>query len=382
MTSTPMKQGILPFSTPIQSDNDSGYFGSNCKPSLTKILHWISPIKEYPSKKKPVDLKAREKVCSRLFGSLASDSRLFGGLANDSSSYLSYEFQSSRLDDCNTASDCIESLQDSSSVYETEKEVSKIPFPKIQLHDLDCDPVSLKTKSCNSPQYKNFNTSFKKEIVLNFTNFQKNFFSSENSIRKGIFNRIKHKKVDFLKELERINCILNIKFILSLLPDEDLTKVCCVSRKWREIVLCDKDANSRRQKYLKELIEHKENKRKEVLSEDSSRVYIVHEFKILHSDLANLTIPNKQPLVNQPSEKFKSFLEERENVETGTLKKCPSCLYAAKSRGGEEYVCTRCSYSFCRTCSGPFSSENHSCKKPQVSTLIGTKTSKKNLRRL
>ncbi|GFW67183.1 uncharacterized protein TNCV_4031951 [Trichonephila clavipes] len=373
MTSTPKKQGILPFSTPIQSDNDSGYFGSNCKKSLTKILHWISPIKEYPSKKKPVDLKAREKVCSSLFG----------GIANDSKTYLS-EFPSFEVDDCSTASDFIKSFQDSFPEYETD-EISEIPFPKFMLHDLNCDAISLKTKSCNSPQYKKSTISFKKEITLNFTNFHKDLFSFENTNRKGILN--KHKKVDFLEELERINCLLNIKFILSLLPAEDLTKVCCVSRKWKELVLSDKDANSRRQKYLKELIEQKENKRKEnILSDDSSRVRIEGEFKTLLPAITNLkndkSVTNKQPLIKQPSEKFKSFVEEGKNLKNGTLKKCPSCAYAAKSCGGEEYLCKHCNYSFCQSCLGPFSSENHSCKKPEVSAVIGSTKSKKNLRRL
>ncbi|GFY67065.1 uncharacterized protein TNIN_385641 [Trichonephila inaurata madagascariensis] len=374
MTSTPKKQGILPFSTPIQSDNDSGYFGSNCKTSLTKFIHFISPIKDYPCKKKPVDLKAREKVCSSLFG----------GIANYSKTYLR-ESPSLKVDDCSTASDFTESFQDSFAEYETD-EISNIPFPKFMLHDLNCDAISSKTKSCNSPQYKKSNTSFKKEITLNFTNFQKDLFNSENTSRKVILN--KHKKVDFLEELERINCLLNIKFILSLLPAEDLTKMCCVSRKWKEIVLSDKDANSRRQKYLEELIEQKENKRKEnLLSDDSSRVRIVPEFKILFSDIANLkkfdkSVPNKQPLVKQISEKFKSFVEEGKNLKNGTLKKCPRCGYAAESCGGEEYFCKHCNYSFCQSCWGPFSSENHSCKKPEVSAVIGSKKSKKNLRRL
>ncbi|GFU44202.1 uncharacterized protein NPIL_320861, partial [Nephila pilipes] len=126
-----------------------------------------------------------------------------------------------------------------------------------------------------------------------------------------------------------------------------------------------------------------ENKRvEEKLLDGHPRIRTTGVFKAVLSGTANTIVPIKQPLVKQSSDKFNSFIEEGKNLKNGVLKKCPRCQYAAKSQNGDKYCCTHCNYSFCQSCFNPITTMVHSCVQPEVSILIGSKKSKKNLKRL
>ncbi|GFU15295.1 uncharacterized protein NPIL_693851, partial [Nephila pilipes] len=222
---------VLPSSTPIQSHNDSGYFGSNNKSSLAKIVHMLSPVKEHSAKKRLIHQYEFEKLYNSdiTTGTVISTKNLWN------------DFHSCKLVkelDFNNSSGFDENFKDS---FNESQDISL-------LLDLENSILSCETKSTSSSQeHKDSNSAFFRDI------FKKKIqFSSENSHRKRT-----NKNIDFFKELDRMNCQSIIRYILSLLSAEDLTQVCYVSRKWREILLCDNKANSRRKEFLKDRILHK-----------------------------------------------------------------------------------------------------------------------------
>lgn len=70
------------------------------------------------------------------------------------------------------------------------------------------------------------------------------------------------------------------------------------------------------------------------------------------------------------------------------IMKCPKCRYPARADTELKYCCTRnlCQHEFCRKCLGPFL-DNHKCSVSEIkdshsSIIVGSKKSRKNLRRL
>ncbi|GBM06237.1 hypothetical protein AVEN_269634-1 [Araneus ventricosus] len=370
MISTPMKQGFLPSSTPVQALNDSGYFGSVNKSSLTKTVHKLSPIKESsPFKKR----------------------------ANDLSELLSFD-----CSDISTKEPVKEldfndiSLSPSNSYVESSKDAENLnqnSFPSFLIHDLEDKIISSYQRASQYLQQdKDINlllstvSNQKKEQYYSDKDPSNYIYSEASQKYDETLRRIKYIKLDILRELEKINCISTLKHIFSFFSAADLTKVCCVSKKWREIVIRDIKANSRRKKFLKEKQDHKENQHHlttilKINNKGEARCP-VSSYKTVLSDINNIKASPKQPLANQSNRKFDSFIEEGKKLKDGILKKCPRCEFAAKSQNNDKYSCTNCFYAFCGNCLSPLVARNHSCSKQTVSIIIGSKKSKKNLKRL
>ncbi|KFM58316.1 hypothetical protein X975_02087, partial [Stegodyphus mimosarum] len=63
--------------------------------------------------------------------------------------------------------------------------------------------------------------------------------------------------------------------------------------------------------------------------------------------------------------------------------KCPKCQFAAKDQNGKMGVCSSCCYMFCKKCLNPYQSSHNCSSKPNVPIIIiGSKQSRKNLKRL
>ncbi|KAG8193000.1 hypothetical protein JTE90_028120 [Oedothorax gibbosus] len=364
MNFTPLKKGFLPSSTPIQSLGDSGFFDSENKSLVSKNVHTLSPIKECsPSKKRytlaqltrtysletPVQFKVPDSVCLEETPCISNE--------------LAKEL------DFNNLSEFSESLEDSGI---KDKNIDCNQFPLFYIEDLYFPKFESK-KLTDEVQLNRLNSSCNNSDVL---------FSPIKYAEKVKENEsFKYKKVDFFEELSNINCNFIISSILSSLPSDDLCRICCVNKKWKSIVLHDIKANSRRKAFLKDERSRKENQPcKASLEAQQLKQTLAGNRKTVLSDVINTTT-FKQPLEKTPS-KFDSFVMEGQNMKNGILMKCPSCQYAAKKAGDtDEYCCTKCNYTFCHKCLNPFL-ENHSCNKLKVSIVIGSKRSKKSLKRL
>lgn len=60
-------------------------------------------------------------------------------------------------------------------------------------------------------------------------------------------------RVNFLTRLKKMNCERIISDLLSYLPAEDLCRMSCVDKTWRDVILEDVKANGRRREYLKSI---------------------------------------------------------------------------------------------------------------------------------
>ncbi|CAL1288748.1 unnamed protein product [Larinioides sclopetarius] len=386
MISTPMKQGFLPSSTPVQALNDSGYFGSVNKSLLTKTVHKLSPIKESsPFKKRANDLSELLSFdCSGI------STKEF----NESSSYLKefpfhepvkeLDFNDISLSPCNSY---VGSSKDAENL-------DLNSFPSFLILDLEDKSISSNQRAAHYLQ-QDKDISLHLRSVSNQKNkeqyysnkYSSNCITSETSQKyDDTSRRIKYIKLDILGELEKINCTSTLKHIFTFLSAADLTKVCCVSKKWREIVTKDVKANSKRKKFLKEKQDHKENHQHlttilKINNKGEAR-RPVSLYKTVLSDINNIKELPKQPLANQSNKKFDSFIEEGKRLKDGILKKCPKCEFAAKGQNNNKYSCTNCFYTFCGNCLNPLIAKNHSCSKQTVSIIIGSKKSKRNLKRL
>ncbi|KAF8778495.1 F-box only protein 43 like protein [Argiope bruennichi] len=383
-----MKQGFLPSSTPVQALNDSGYFGSDNKSSLTKTVHKLSPIKESsPFKKRANDFSELLSLdCSDISTKedCASTSNLKDFQFHFDELIKEIDFNDISLSSCN-------SFVENSKNAEI---LNQNSFPSFLIHDLEDKIISTNERATQYLQ-QDKDISLHLSVVGNQNNKEQCYSDkdSTNHINSDIsqkcddtLRRIKYIKIDILRELDKINCISTLKHIFTFLSAADLTKVCCVSKKWREIVINDFKANSRRKKFLKEKQDHKENHQhlttilKTNHKGETRRP--VSLYKTVLSDINNIKTPPKQPLANQSNRKFDSFIEQGKNLKNGILRKCPKCEYAAKSQITDKFSCTNCDYAFCGNCLNPLNGRNHSCSKQTVSIIIGSKKSKKNLKRL
>ncbi|XP_074109880.1 uncharacterized protein LOC141534432 isoform X2 [Cotesia typhae] len=190
--------------------------------------------------------------------------------------------------------------------------------------------------------------------------------------------------------------------ILSYLSPQDLCAITMVSQVWRKICLSDPAANLRRQNQVYVRQNTKENL---VLIKSKSDITCSPKFtsrlvkRNYLTDVQNVQVtpgrrvPPQSPPVSPSKVKFHSFLKaSRALASTERLCRCPKCSFASHVDAARNVgVCTRegCRAEFCLDCvSTPHSGP---CKTPLLATptkrkkpplIVGSKQSKRNLRRL
>lgn len=191
-------------------------------------------------------------------------------------------------------------------------------------------------------------------------------------------------KVDILLELEcrGIGAIVSA-IILSLLEPCDLCRMCAVSKDWKRICLSDKAAKQRRRHFLKQ---HRDNYRK-LGKENAGKMILTSRSG--PGPLQNLHMLNGPPPDVHIRTNAEQFQEAADSlIIEEKLQKCPLCRKPAKvlpiqDRG--KCQDPDCGYDYCSRCLSAFhnSTDCAPILTRQTKTVgIGTKKSKRNLRRL
>ncbi|XP_047113799.1 uncharacterized protein LOC124791229 [Schistocerca piceifrons] len=188
--------------------------------------------------------------------------------------------------------------------------------------------------------------------------------------------------------------------ILQFLRPEDLVAVAAVSHTWRNICKNDKQANRRRQIYLRAKIQLKENKEEYspyVKAQQHSRRYLRRG---ACSELQNLCMPSprkKEPVsppVSPSKVRFHLFYKEGGKLSQGEhLMPCPRCSLPSHISSSEGYGrCSRpgCLFEFCIHChSAPHMGKPCRAVLPVLQSHcrrmrngIGSAASRRNLRKL
>ncbi|XP_008544794.1 F-box only protein 5-A [Microplitis demolitor] len=208
--------------------------------------------------------------------------------------------------------------------------------------------------------------------------------------------------VDILSLLgEKSNHWRTIAKILSYLTPQDLCSVSMVSHVWRKICLNDNNANRRRLHHVYVRQNTKENlilikSKCEITSTPKTSKLVKRNYL---TDVQNMQAtpgrraPPQSPPVSPSKIKFHSFVKaSRTLAPTERLCRCPKCSFASHVDDKRNVgTCTRegCSAEFCTLCSS--SPHTGPCKTPLLATptkrkkaplIVGSKQSKRNLRRL
>ncbi|XP_074656579.1 F-box only protein 43-like [Tubulanus polymorphus] len=221
-------------------------------------------------------------------------------------------------------------------------------------------------------------------------------------------------RVDVVAELDVRNVVGCLRAILAGLDGADLCRMAAVSRTWRRVCLNDSTANKRRVDHLNELnAKHaelgKENygssMKKKLNRSPSKTVKDSLNRKALAYRIIQPTVDPSMPAgiagLQSPTKtcsRYQLYMQEASKLKVDeTLKKCPRCLCPSLMKPAEERgCCTRdsCRYDYCVRCLCTYhgaepcrlSSVVTAAKTPTKSTggtrAVGTKKSKKNLRRL
>lgn len=215
--------------------------------------------------------------------------------------------------------------------------------------------------------------------------------------------------VDFLKMLgEKQDQRPAIEKILSYLSGEDISRMCLVSQSWRKIVQNDHRANRRRKNHVDFRKRTKENlkcpnncksKIKETLSLDRECILGRMLVDIQNTNIMrglNTSTPQRSPPTSPGKVKFKKFIKAA-SLGPCQLMNCTRCKSPAqvnRESNGERWVqcmSLNCGFTFCRQCLCE-RHVGHSCtfggleapspSKKKTSCTIGSKKSRRNLRRL
>lgn len=194
--------------------------------------------------------------------------------------------------------------------------------------------------------------------------------------------------VDILLELSirNIGCLSTI---LSLLEPEDLCRMCMVSRDWKSLCQADSKANARR----KHLLQHNRSRYNIPGKENAGKRLTNRQTRTGAVPLQNL--PTVQLFVQLPevcaattttTDQFINAASRLKNDEK--LQKCPKCRKPAKVLPVQERgKCENpdCNYDYCIKCLYEFHGSVDCvpiASKKTKTDAIGTKKSKKNLKRL
>ncbi|XP_013393097.1 uncharacterized protein LOC106160873 [Lingula anatina] len=202
--------------------------------------------------------------------------------------------------------------------------------------------------------------------------------------------------VDVMWELH-IRNISCVSTILGYMEGADLCRMCLVSSEWREICESHPKAQARRTQYMKHLRAKRirlgaENVLKDLSprkNSSSSRRQVTEGAE----PLGRVQVTGKPPSpVKETPEmsRHQQFFQEGKKLLWGeSLRKCPKCQSPSRLSPAEERAtCTRkgCSYDFCTKCFNNYHAAQNcsmvSPKKSKAASAVGSKKSKKNLRRL
>lgn len=377
MDSVPLSKDYLSSSTPIlQSGSER-----NCKRFLNspaKEIDALSPIKDNQARCNFFkDLNSVEVVtrrCKILVG--VSRKLRFTELSNF------IDVNNNKVDnDSGIGSELDLSIREDHSISNSLSTLSST--------DENCNIINLQNNSSCVSDDSNalFNVELKNSKSENKALEVLDNRSDTDSLNVTKFTNVS--SLDILSELNLMNCTGVLSLILSHLSDEDLRKVSYVTKEWREIVIDDNVANTRRIAYIKERRRIVTGPEKENRFNSKFATQRNHKPVLLNVVNSETGVPEQPLTFLQTVGRFDSFILESENLSNEErLTKCPKCLYASKAQPGCKFVCTRnlCMYIFCKKCMGPYL-DSHTCSVPKLNialpkAIVGSKQSRRNLRRL
>ncbi|WAR16667.1 FBX43-like protein [Mya arenaria] len=336
-TSTPFigqhvshKNRALSISIGLSMQDDSGLGSSLTEISVTNPMDSAKPTVTFT-------------VCKTPTSSVNSPFHLNNTIQSSASPKSSKRFSSRRslesyfsFDEAETSSaSCNDTLNSSQSRISRSFDCSFVR--KLDL-DLDIYDNQKESQSSSSPLLSS-SLPNESHILKNFEAVLQKFSPSEPD--RLIGRKMGRNHVDILSQLDQLN-ISCVSTILSYLDPQDLCSISQVSTDWKRVVESDSMANSRRRRFLQQ-----------------------HRARLQEQGKAASQLKNEEK-----------------------LQKCPKCRKPAKCLPVQDRgYCQSpdCGYDFCTKCSYDF----HGSKgcvpivsKKTKSSTIGTKKSKKNLKRL
>ncbi|XP_052765109.1 F-box only protein 43-like [Mya arenaria] len=385
-TSTPFigqhvshKNRALSISIGLSMQDDSGLGSSLTEISVTNPMDSAKPTVTFT-------------VCKTPTSSVNSPFHLNNTIQSSASPKSSKRFSSRRslesyfsFDEAETSSaSCNDTLNSSQSRISRSFDCSFVR--KLDL-DLDIYDNQKESQSSSSPLLSS-SLPNESHILKNFEAVLQKFSPSEPD--RLIGRKMGRNHVDILSQLDQLN-ISCVSTILSYLDPQDLCSISQVSTDWKRVVESDSMANSRRRRFLQQ---HRARLQEQGKENIGKRTHSGAP-RAATGPLQNLPItqettegPPRQTIQRDKTvtEQFIEAASQLKNEEK--LQKCPKCRKPAKCLPVQDRgYCQSpdCGYDFCTKCSYDF----HGSKgcvpivsKKTKSSTIGTKKSKKNLKRL
>lgn len=241
-------------STPLQSPGDSGYFGSGQRrnKSNATVLISCSPIKETTNRNSPEhfpripELSPQIKFSKNLnFGNLTKNETISSIEINELSEL---ELRSPNYSSPRELYSSTLSLQGDEQIADE------------RLYDCYNRSTRHSFNSCSEDtdiKYKLFHLSgeLSPNNIQNstyLTNVEQ--YALQKNGKSSLINvsYVKQTKIDFIHELCARNCFSIISYILSFLSSKELCIASCICKEWKEVILHDPKANSRRKTVVEE----------------------------------------------------------------------------------------------------------------------------------
>lgn len=244
--------GYLLSSTPIQSQEDSGYFGSGQRRCKSNVNILSSPIKESIENGSDIFSFHPDFCDTSPHLQYNDNSDNLNIIKNDSSSYI-------EVNDLSELELAVSNSSNQNKLYELTPSTSR----SVQLFPNDCSNYLCDTdvgkrffsslSEDKDIMYKLFESEENDFKLSNESMHQNQFsFPKENINFSGSLSSFKQTKIDFIHELNIRNCSSIISCILEYLSPKDLCKASCVSEEWTKVILNDSKANTRRKKILED----------------------------------------------------------------------------------------------------------------------------------
>ncbi|XP_064597228.1 F-box only protein 43-like [Liolophura sinensis] len=278
-------------------------------------------------------------------------------------------------------------------------------------HDSEMDDESMTSPTDCSALHSNFDTDPKlpvcdhtnidspnvvdSNIAARLTEVLKHFSPKEQGRVIGRKMLLDH--VDIIKELDSRNLSSTcISVILGHLEPEDLCRICEVTKAWRKVCLSDPVANARRLKYLRRLKTSakggKENsgsiKSQRSRGLTKTRSHPFHQMQLVAANQQEDVSPAQMvmPTWSRKWELYGKAAKTLRNDES--LRSCRKCSHPSKvSPSQDRAKCQNplCAFDFCVSCFSDFHGSSPCvpvASRKAKTEIVGSKKSKKNLRRL